>query len=628
MSIIDASLSHTHGKKGQTPGLNGQNGQVPGVNGNGVYHEPVALFPERAVEPVPPPEIPPPPPAPETLRTVAWDIGQHKAGELFQPALNHVNLAMVSPFQGYAHWRILQPWIDQTAWSRGQAWFHCRLILRLYDVSFVEFNGLNAHRIQDVALPAITGNTFFNLPKPGTFQLAEVGFLLRNGEFVPAARSQAVQFARDSVSAHGSHEALLVDENGVEEVGSLWEQEKVLSEKRKPKMKQGLRLAAFSFEAPVCGQQSLVARLTAELAAQQVTLGHQVHVFVPATHRFNSPATIDGVQYQPLKIRHDGAPLERALSFARAAEKVLATLPPFDLLHIHEWMAGMAPWIGTRPTVLSLNSMESVRRNGAAANGLSLEIQRVERELAHSVDCILTPDWMRDRAIGEFGIDGEHVHAFPMEARMPNEWEYGLDFGHVKMSIGFGPLDRLLVYVGPLEYGAGVDLLVEALPTLLNRCGQVRVAFAGSGDMHGHLLHLAHERGIGHAVHVLGHVDRNLVTKLVRSAEALVLPSRYRIPHDDAVVDLARLAGRPVVTTHAGPSYLVRHEENGVVTYDNPNSLVWALERVLRDPEHGRRMGEAGRRRTGPGCIGWSEVARLYLDLAAATFPELAEPKG
>ena len=70
-----------------------------------------------------------------------------------------------------------------------------------------------------------------------------------------------------------------------------------------------------------------------------------------------------------------------------------------------------------------------------------------------------------------------------------------------------------------------------------------------------------------------------------------MLPSRYRIPFDDAVVDLARKAARPVITTHGGPAHLVRHEETGIITYDNPGSMVWAMDRVLGDPASAERMG-------------------------------------
>jgi glycogen(starch) synthase len=159
---------------------------------------------------------------------------------------------------------------------------------------------------------------------------------------------------------------------------------------------------------------------------------------------------------------------------------------------------------------------------------------------------------------------------------------------------------------------------------LRQRYPGLHLAYAGAGPMHGQLQHRANELGAAGAVRLLGHVDDRRVKRLVRAAEALVLPSRYRVPFDDAVVDLARRAGRPVVTTHGGPAHLVRHEENGIITYDNPGSMVWAGDRVLGDPGHAERMGWNGRR-TSDGNPVWGEVAHHYLDLCATRFPELTE---
>jgi glycosyltransferase involved in cell wall biosynthesis len=96
------------------------------------------------------------------------------------------------------------------------------------------------------------------------------------------------------------------------------------------------------------------------------------------------------------------------------------------------------------------------------------------------------------------------------------------------------------------------------------------------------------------------------------------------VPFDDQVVDLARLAGRPVVTTHGGPAHMIRHEENGIITYDNPGSMVWAIDRICGDPGHADRMGKNGRRGD-PNYMGWSDVARHYLELCALIFPQFAQ---
>jgi glycosyltransferase involved in cell wall biosynthesis len=557
------------------------------------------------------------------------------------------------PYQGFAHWRIRHDWIEQIARSRGDAWHHCRMILRLYDVSHIHFNGFNAHHIQDQPLPGTSGQMFFRLPRPGTWEVAEVGFLLRSGEFIPAARSQPAPFPPDAPTGRGNHGALLVTErirsvgqngtphngNGthavqnpapvlrVEEVGNLWDQERILHERSKPKLRRPLRIALFALAARAVGQEGPPATFVSELAAGQTAEGHEVHVFVPAFDQFTTTREVAGAQYHPLEVgaaQSADNPMEWGYAFAQAVEKRLQEQPPFDLFHLHEWMTGLAPWLGSRPTVLSLTSIETTRRNGTAPSELSLEIQKTEHELARAVGCVLTPDWLRDQAIGELGLDGTRTWAFPMEGRLANEWECPLDFGQVKKEVGVGPLDRLIVFVGPLEHAAGVDLLVEALPTVLRRYDNLRLAFVGGGDMYGQLAHRCHQLGVAHAVRLLGHVEGAQLTRLLRSAAALALPSRYRVPFDDAVVDLARRASRPVVTTHGGPAHLVRHEENGLVTYDNPGSMVWALDRILGDPDHADRMGQHGRRSDGS-MPRWSEVARHYLELCAVCFPELRE---
>jgi glycosyltransferase involved in cell wall biosynthesis len=567
---------------------------------------------------------PPPPPSAEQLRQVAWVIGERKPADGYAPAESHVGLGPVSPAEGFAHWRIPQRWVEQTAARKGGAWHNCRPVLRLYDVSYIQFNGLNAHRIQDHTLPSLCGELFYRLPRPGSWQLGEVGFLLRDGEFIPAARSQPVPFPADAPSSRGSHAALLVDGRGrVEEVGNLWDQERILSERRRPRLRGPLRFTALALGSVVSGQDGPAARFVSELAAGKAAQGHEVHVLIPASGALPADRQEAGVHYHALHFTANGCPLERARAFGRAAAERLGELPTPDLLHLHDWVAALGPRPEC-PAVLSLGSVEATRRNGSEPTPLSLAIEEAEREAARAAACLLTPDWLTERAAAELGLPGGRVVAFPMEGRAANEWECPLDFGAVKREINVGPVDRLLLFVGPLEHAAGVDILLEAVPVLLQRYPNLRLAYVGAGPMQGHLHSRAYQLGVGHAVRLLGHVEGGLVKRLVRSAEALVLPSRYRVPFDDAVVDLARRAGRPVVTTHGGPAHLVRHEENGVLTYDNPGSMVWAGDRILGDPGHAERMGSNGRR-PGGGAVVWGDVAHHYLALCAARFPELTE---
>jgi glycosyltransferase involved in cell wall biosynthesis len=420
----------------------------------------------------------------------------------------------------------------------------------------------------------------------------------------------------------------LVDDHGnIEEIGNLWDQERILKERRTPKLRTPLRIAAFAFPSSEPDQDGSPAKFISELATGLAERGHDVHVFVPARDGIQSSEQAGNGTYHRLDVNLDGTPLDQARRFGATVKKRLNDFQPFDLVHLHEWMTGWGSWFEGIPTVLSLSSIETTRRNRASADPMSLEIEKAEGDIAANVDHVLAPDWLRGTLATELGIDRTRVHPFPMEGRLPNEWECPLDYGQVKGEIGVGPLDRLILFVGPLEHAAGGDLIIEAMPTLLQRWPNLRAAFAGAGDQYGQWEQRAGELGVGHAVRLLGDVDPARLTRLLRASEALVRPSRDRVPFDDAVVDLARRAGRPVITTHGGPAHLVRHEETGVVTYDNPGSLVWAMDRVLGDPAHAQRMGDCGRHQEGF-ILNWSEVARRYVELCAACFPQLTQEQG
>src|SRR5262249_60583078 len=92
--------------------------------------------------------------------------------------------------------------------------------------------------------------------------------------------------------------------------------------------------------------------------------------FPPAAVGLAAYRNADGAHYHPLPVPLDGTPAERARAFADAAARRLRDFPPFDLLHRHEWMTGLGDGEGL-PTVLSLSSLETTRRNGSGPSELS-----------------------------------------------------------------------------------------------------------------------------------------------------------------------------------------------------------------------------------------------------------------
>jgi glycosyltransferase involved in cell wall biosynthesis len=520
-------------------------------------------------------------------------------------------------------WRVLPEWAEQIGSTHGDGWQQRRLTLRLYDVTLVEFDGFNAHRIVDFPLEQLTGERIFGLEVAGKVELAEVGFLLQDGAFVPAARSCSVQFPSGAVVPEYDPSALFVDaELRPEPVPTPWEASHWLRHRGTAKLRDRLRIALCAFESNQVGDPGASAAFVGELARELARIGHDVHVAMPRRYELSEDRRIDGVDYHPVELGSAQGPLELSQAFGQAARARLDSLGRFELRHAHEWMAGGALGAKGVPRLLSLSSTEAIRAGTSPLTELSQRIQRAEQTMAGGADCVFVPDRIHSHACSHLGFDEDHVIAFPLEGRFLDEWERPLDLGQVKHGLGLGPLDRVFLFVGPIEWGAGPDLMVEALPTLLGRHNACRLVFVGLGGMLGHLEHRARQLGVEYAVRCLGHLEGEPLVRVVRAAEAVVLPSRQREAFDEGVVSLARRAGRAVITTHRGPSHLVGHEQNGLVTYDNPGSIVWAIGQFLADPQQAELLGTLGRS-IEDRCPQWADLAASYTELCADLFPVL-----
>ena len=74
------------------------------------------------------------------------------------------------------------------------------LVLRVYDVSAILWDGTNHHSHFDVGIEDHAGCWYLELGKPGASFLAEIGLRAPDGRFLALVRSNAVSLPRDGVS--------------------------------------------------------------------------------------------------------------------------------------------------------------------------------------------------------------------------------------------------------------------------------------------------------------------------------------------------------------------------------------------------------------------------------------------
>jgi hypothetical protein len=114
-------------------------------------------------------------------------------------------LLPIDPYWVHAYWELTPT--DRPA--GGDAWF----ILRVYDVTGIDFDGSNADSYFDIDLDPDARNWYINLGSPGKSLCAELGRILQDGTFSPRVRSNAIQTPAAGVSLDAEERWVRVEWN-------------------------------------------------------------------------------------------------------------------------------------------------------------------------------------------------------------------------------------------------------------------------------------------------------------------------------------------------------------------------------------------------------------------------------
>ena len=141
----------------------------------------------------------------------------------------------------------------------------------------------------------------------------------------------------------------------------------------------------------------------------------------------------------------------------------------------------------------------------------------------------------------------------------------------------------------------GMDTLITAMPRLLTRWPELKLALAGSGDDRPWLEDFAEKNGVERHVHFLSALSNAELAACYAACEIFALPSRGE---GFGLVYLEAMAcGKPVIGgTHGGAPELIQDGVTGyLVPHGDPIQLATALQTLLADPQHAREMGARGR---------------------------------
>jgi GT2 family glycosyltransferase/glycosyltransferase involved in cell wall biosynthesis len=198
----------------------------------------------------------------------------------------------------------------------------------------------------------------------------------------------------------------------------------------------------------------------------------------------------------------------------------------------------------------------------------------------------------------------------------------GVDTEYFRHCSGVPGEEDTLVFVAAFRHEPNVDAMLyftdRVFPLILKKRPQSRLYIVGSAPPPSVRALSAHPN-----ITVTGFVED--IREYYRKAGVVVVPLRTGVGIRGKILE-AWAAGRPVVATSvACMGIRASHGENALIADTPEDFALWTLA-LLRTPEFGRRMGEAGRL-TATRFYDWSEVGRQLNDLYERTAPALPSSK-
>jgi len=202
--------------------------------------------------------------------------------------------------------------------------------------------------------------------------------------------------------------------------------------------------------------------------------------------------------------------------------------------------------------------------------------------------CIAVSWQLRQEVIDLYRVHPDHIRVVP-NGVVKEMFDVSIDPGAIKKQYGIHYLDPLVVYVGRMAYQKGPDILVDAMPAILNRFPKTRFIMAGGGGMRDWLI----EKTRGMPVMFPGFITDSEYVRLLHASDIVVIPSRNE-PFGIVLLE-AWSANRPVVVSRVGGlAENVEHGITGIVVDPNPDGIAWGVNYYLENQDSRIRMARGG----------------------------------
>lgn len=366
-----------------------------------------------------------------------------------------------------------------------------------------------------------------------------------------------------------------------------------------------------------------------DLTRALAEIGEEVHLVTIGSNDAPEFETVNGVRiyrvypYNVSSLDFVHWVTQLNIAMLEKAVAVMNDMGAFHLVHGHDWLVAFASRALKHafrlPLVSTIHATE-YGRNYGLHNNLQRHISDVEWwTIYESWKVICCSKYMNGELRYVFQVPEDKVKVIPngvdIEAfRLKNNKFSRGDYA--------SPDEQLVLYVGRLVREKGVQVLIDAIPHILNYRPATKFVIAGKGPHESSLRSHAAAVGVADRIYFTGYVNDDLRNSLYNWADVAVIPSLYE---PFGIVALEAMAARaPVVISDTGGlSEIVQHGVDGLMAYTgNSQSLADMVIWLLNDRNMAEKMKQKAYEKVRR-QYNWLEIARqtraIYMDVLNAS---------
>ncbi len=266
----------------------------------------------------------------------------------------------------------------------------------------------------------------------------------------------------------------------------------------------------------------------------------------------------------------------------REFKKVLKDFNP-DVVHINSIAYEVSPSITFAlkqfPTILFVHAqtMFTVDKNLPTLKKIYAHMYVLTNKfLLRNVDLFLTPSRSLAKTI-------------PKNFKQSRITAFGIK------TMNYSPLKNYsnLLFIGRLEKEKGVDVLLDAMKSIVNYDPNVNLNIIGSGGEYKNIKSLIKKLNLNKNVKLLGYLERDKIAHFLKVSTLLIIPSVYEEPF--GIVGIEALSvGRPVVGSNIGGISEWLNSSCGVLVKPNDPKLL--AEVILKQLSNKKRLDDLSKK--------------------------------